>query len=669
MIRLAVALAALAELALVRLLPETGGGLYLRLAAATIVVLLPGGLVAEALGRRSTSATIVWMLAALAGALAVTFAARSSLSLTLLLLAVVSIAAAPLALLRKRPRRLRGSGLFLVAGAALGVALWHVAGHVDGDALFHLARVRKLEALSELSLRGVDEFRDGGLHPGYAFPLWHGLLAVVARLAGVDPADVVLHEPSLLAPLALVVAYEAGTRLFASRLAGASVALAQVALSALAAGHGGGYRVLSLPGTAARQLLALAALALVFEALDDRSWRSLASVAAAGLVLTLVHPTYALFLLVPLGGSLVARALLERRDLGALAAAVAAFALPTGAVVAWLLPLVREAASYRPSATVRCGAEHGVARYANQLDVFSCHSYRLAPEVLGRGGAIAVAALCLVPLAALAARRRWAAYVLGGSLAVLGLMLVPFLFTALADTVSLSQARRAAGFFPFSFALAGGIVVLTRALGPLVLPAALAAGIALQALYPGDFSYRFEHGGPALATWLAALGGGGALVAAAVHRRPVALERPDVLSLLAAVLFVAPVAVHGLGEWTPPSRPSATALPTGLVAALRREVPERGVVLSDVETSYLIAAAAPVYVASAPPAHVADTGQNRPYERAEDTERFLRTGDLELARRYGAGWIVLDGKRTRLRLPLPLFYGDERYALYRLGQG
>ena len=65
-----------------------------------------------------------------------------------------------------------------------------------------------------LSLRAVDEFADGGLHPGYAFPLWHGFLALIAQLAGVDPALVVRHEASVLAPLAVLVAYEAGHALF-----------------------------------------------------------------------------------------------------------------------------------------------------------------------------------------------------------------------------------------------------------------------------------------------------------------------------------------------------------------------------------------------------------------------------------------------------------------------
>ena len=67
-----------------------------------------------------------------------------------------------------------------------------------------------------------------------------------------------------------------------------------------------------------------------------------------------------------------------------------------------------------------------------------------------------------------------------------------------------------------------------------------------------------------------------------------------------------------------------------------------------------------------PPAHVADTRANRPYARERDARSFLRSGDLEIPRRYGAGWIVLDRKRTKLELKLPRVYADARYSLYRL---
>ena len=80
-----------------------------------------------------------------------------------------------------------------MAGALLGLLLWHVSGNVGGDGFFHLGRVQKLLAFGDLSTGAVDEFPDGGLHPGYAFPLWHGVLALVAKVSGADPVDVVLH--------------------------------------------------------------------------------------------------------------------------------------------------------------------------------------------------------------------------------------------------------------------------------------------------------------------------------------------------------------------------------------------------------------------------------------------------------------------------------------------
>jgi hypothetical protein len=278
---------------------------------------------------------------------------------------------------------------------------------------------------------------------------------------------------------------------------------------------------------------------------------------------------------------------------------------------------------------------------------------------------VAVLALLSVPLAVLAARRRWAAFVLGGFLLVLVLMLVPWLFTHFSDAVSLSQSRRAAGFLPFAFAFAGGAWALAR-LGAVSLPLALGLGIAFQLAWPGDFGGRtLETGGPAVVTWIAAFGAAAALLAALV--RPFRLEesRPALVAA-AAALFVLPVAVGGFSDWSPAPRLGATELPAGLVTALRTQVPKRAVVFSDLETSYRVAAYAPVYVASAPPAHVANTHPNDPYGRRKRTLRFFATGDLAIPRSFGAGWIVLDRDGPLDSLPLPQVYAGGRYVLYRL---
>jgi hypothetical protein len=661
--RVAYAAAVVLALGISRLLPDHGLGLFLRLGTATVVVLLPGRLIARALGQRSAAATLAWALAALAVALAAVFLVRSSFSLALWLL--LAIGAAALVVPRREPdiERPRGRAVVSLAGLALGALLWHVAPRVlTGDSPFHLARVRKLVELGSLSPWRLDELVDGGLHPGYAFPLWHAFLAGVAKLAGVDPTLVVQHEGALLVPLAALVAFEAGTALFDSAALGAATAAAQVALVGFAAGHGGTYPLLARPAPAARQLLVPATLALIFAYARGPTWRILVTVAVASLGLALVHPTYAVFLCIPLAGWLLVGALAERRETPRIAAGLAAVALPTGAVGLALLPIARDTVAHEPSSRQLA---RSLAHYGDQLVVHG-KDYHLAPAMFARNGAVAVAALVLVPVAALAWRRRWSSFVLGGSLAVLATMLVPFLFEHLSDGVSLSQSRRAAGFLPFAFAFAGGVAVASSLLGIFVLPIALLAGFVFQVLWPGDFGFRLENGGPEHAAWFAAGAGLLGLGSALVVRRTVVLERGGWLSSLAAGLFVLPVAVHGFTHWTVNTTTDPDALTAGLVQALRHDVPKRGVVFSDLQTSYRIAAAAPVLIVAAPPEHVADTKQNRPYERRRDINTFLATGDLAIPRTYHARWLVVARFHAHPAVKLRPLYKDSRFALYRL---
>jgi hypothetical protein len=606
--------------------------LWLRLAAATGVLLLPGIVVARALGRRGAAASFSWSVALVAGALALTFAVRGSLWLTLGLVLGAGAAALPFAVRRSRDERVPEGGPVVLAGVVLGALLWGIEGVVRGDAIFHLGRIRKLDDFGSLSLRAVDEFKDGGLHPGYAFPLWHGWLALVAKVGDVEPASVVLHEPSILAPLALLLAYELGRTLFRSAWLGVATMLAQVALIAFAPGSGGAYTSLELPGTVARQLLVPAALTLFFAFVRAPAWQLALTLAAAGMDLAFVHPTYALFVAIPLVGFAIVRV---RRDLKWNAAALAAYGGPVLLVFAWLEPLVAETRSHDPSAAEKASQlEH----YARDLVVHSQTSFHLAAGVFVRSGAIAAAALLLVPLAGLAVRRRWSAFVLGGSVLVLALELSSLVFPRFSDLVSLSQSRRAAGFVPFAIALAGGAAVLTRFLRSAVLPLALAAGIVLQLEVPGAFGHA--HRGPGAFAWIAIYGSLAALVVGAVRRGP-ALERPGPLAAGAVALFVLPVVVHGFSHWHAAQTEDPYALTPGLVEYLRRDVPQRAVVFADLETSYRISGYAPVYVCNAPPAHVADTKANRPKARRAALRAFLRTGSLAIPRRCHAGRLVL----------------------------
>lgn len=649
-----------------RLLPAHAVGLGLRLAAAVACLLLPGALVARAFGVRGLSAAFAWTMAALFGATALMFALHSSLWLALGVLIAVAVAALPFAVRCSAGISAWSLGV-LGLGAVAGISLWWVSGY-DGDAFFHLAREQKLLGLDSLSLRSVDEFRDGGLHPGYAFPLWHAAIALIARLAGVDPASVVLHAPTVLLPLSFVLTYEAGLTLFRSRWAGVASALAQFALLGLAPGHGGAFTSLALPATASRALLLPALLALVFAYVRKPSRALLASIAAASTAMSLVHPSHSVLLAVGLVGFLVARAaLVVRHDLPHIGAALAAIVVPAGLVVVWLLPVVRETVSHNPS---HGEVQRAFANYGQQLDVFGLHSYRLTPELFGRAGAIAVASLALLPLVVFAHRRMWAAFVLGGMLATFAIALLPFVFPHFADAISISQARRIIGFSPRVFALVGGALVLAGFLRWALLPLALGAGIVLQHWFPGNFGlpYRPEHGAPAGLAWFAFGAAGAALLVAALFgRRIPQVEGRSAVAAAAVALFVAPIAVHGYSHWSRPDS-ARLGLPQKFVAAVREHVPKGDVVFSDAVTAYELGAFAPVYVNAAPSFHVANTRANHPTVRVKDAQRFFRDGGpLSLPRRYGAHWLLVDRTRARHeQFALPRVYSGSRYVFYRL---
>jgi hypothetical protein len=218
--------------------------------------------------------------------------------------------------------------------------------------------------------------------------------------------------------------------------------------------------------------------------------------------------------------------------------------------------------------------------------------------------------------------------------------------------------------------LVGGALVLAAFLRWAVLPVALAAGIALQIAYPGDFGspYRFLHGAPGVLTWIAFGAALGALLVAVIFgRRIPQVEGSPVLAAAAVVLFLVPVAAHGYSHWTRASS-ARLGLPHKLVAAVRANVPKGDVVFSDPLTAYELAAFAPVYINAAPRSHVADTRANHPQSRAEEAVRFFRKGGpLSVARKDGAHWLLVD--RTRVRhgtFALPRVYTGSRYVLYRI---
>jgi hypothetical protein len=679
--RLVTPAAVLALLGISRLLPHTGFGLWVRLAAATLAVLLPGVFVARCLGQRSAAAALAASVTLVGAGLALTVAVGASLNVTLAFLFAAGAVAFVWSL---TGRELEGvplpgaarftRGLVALGGVGLGIGIWFVQGAFTGDVFFHLGRIRKLETLHSLTLQNVGEFRHAGLHPGYAFPMWHAWLALVARLSGVAPTNVAAHEASILVPIALVLLFEMGWAIFRSIGLALAVVFAQLAFKVFAPGHGGVYRFLWEPGSVATQLLVPAAVAFFFYFVRRPTWPTAVLLAATSGSLALVHPTYALFVAIPLAAFVIARALLTwGRDFRSGVIAFAVFGLPMALAFLWLKPVIRETIPVSPNPAQLAQNLH---HYRSDLVVHSLARYSLAPARIDRNGAVTIVALLLVPLALLARRRRWAAFVLGGTVAVLGIELWPLVFPHFSNAVSLSQSRRLSGFIPFAVALAGGAAIVARYSRALALVGALACGIWLQVAFAGDFGLRAPRTEPAIVVWVALYGGIAALVAGAVlaWRRYGDPPRPEPrprggVAAVAVLFLVLPIAVHGFSSWTPEVKHDRDALTPGLIRFLQRDVAPRSVLFSDLATSYRATAFAPVYVVAVPPTHAANTRPNELAKRRRAVLRFFTHPSLEEPEAWGAQWLVLPRSgpvRTIERDGLQPRYEDNRFVVFRV---
>jgi hypothetical protein len=420
----------------------------------------------------------------------------------------------------------------------------------------------------------------------------------------------------------------------------------------------GWLQFLAQPGGAARLLLIPGVLALVFAFVAEGGRGLLATVAAAALVLAMVHPTYAAFVALPLGGFLLARVLTsDGAETRRLLMGFGAVVVPAALFFAWLAQFLGDA-----------GAQRHPVRFTQQVEAVGS-GLRLRPEQMAWGGGVKVAALLAVPLALLAGGRRWSAYVLGGTVAIAVAALVPPVFEQFADAVSLSQAVRLASFLPLPFALAGAAVLAGRGRAFGVI-AALGGGIA------AELAYRRPATGAGWAVWLAALGAAGGLLTYVALRRPLRLDggAPNGWAALAAVAFTLPVAISGFGNLERWNEPDPYGLTPGLTSALREDVQPLAVVFAPSVTSYRVAGYAPVRIVIAPPGHVAFNTDADYLRRRRAARLFFLDPAVTPAERaailvrYGVEWVVVDKTRGEPRLPsgLALTYADARYALYRV---
>lgn len=662
---------------LVALLPDSMPWWPLKLAVATYTILLvPGAAILRVLGwphspAAALAAAAAWSIAALAPGLVAVFVLNTGIDLVLLWLLAVTVVA--LLAGRGKPvamdtRATASVLVFMGVTLAFMVLVALVRHNNAGDAMEHVARVRKLTEL--VPLRSLSEVNllppDTGLHPGYAFPLWHAVIAAIVRISGVDEAVVFRSLPPLLVPVIAAAVYRAGRSVFGCRAAGAATWLAYLALFAFPYAGVGYFNKLSYPGNLSVLLLWPLVIDRMFVYLRSGDRESVWTIAAASFVVALVHASYnPLMLLVVAAFAATRFAVVRRRaELPRLIAVLAALSVPFLLLLIWLYPIARS------------GGASPLARDLSSFETLLVQRdglIALKPSWVTRGGAAAVAALLLAPVAVAASRTRAAAFVAAGTVLVILVLIVPWLFTPFSDVVSVSQGRRLLNFLPWGFALVGGALVLAR-FRHLAVAGALVVGAGLQLLVPGDFSYRLVDPGPGWVAWLAA--GGVVLVLGAGLAGKVRATYREAWALPVVAAFVLPVAVGGLPSASP-GAPDVTALPDPVVTAVRQHVDRDDVLMAPLRTAYELSGQAPIYIVAATRGHSADTLANRHGERRADVGRFFdedtsAADAREILKRWDVSWVLVDKDIAWPEAALPTedrVFDGAHYALYAVEPG
>lgn len=666
-----VVLVSLVVCVLAGLLPNVGVLLPLKLAAATFgTLVLPGAVVLRLLGwPRSLAAALpacaAWSVAALAPGLV--FALLSDGGLVVAALWLLLVIGAGLLIGGGRPVEmdLRVSGellWFVGAVVAFSALVWVGSWNNTGDAIEHIARLRKLAELDPP--RSLDELGllppGTGLHPGYAFPLWHAAGAVIVWMSDLEETFAFRYWPAMLVPFAAAAVYRAGRTVFGCRAAGAATAVAYLALFAFPYGGTGYFTKLGYPGNVSIFVFWPLVIERTFTYLRAGGREPVWTVAAASFVVTAIHPSYTPFMIMLIGAFLVARTLLtrDRGDLRRLAVMLAALTLPFLLFLVWLYPIASSSSS--SVGDVGPGLESLVNRSGDLVS--------MKPEWAARGGAAAVAALLLVPLASAAARTRAAAFIAGTSAVVILTLVVPWFFTPFADVVSISQGRRFLFYLPWAFALTGGALVLAR-FRYLAVAGALVLGTLLHLTWPGDFRYRLADPGPGWATWLA--GAGALLVLALGATTKLNLRYRERWALPIVIAFVLPVAAAGLNGMRT-GTPETNVFGDRFLAAVREHVGRDDVVLAPLRTAYRLTARAPVYIVAAERGHGGDTVANRHDDRRRAANRFFRAETTpaaarDILERWKVRWVVIRKDepypRSFFERSTPV-YEDETFALY-----
>ena len=470
------------------------------------VLILPGAVILRLLGWPASPAAALpacaaWSVTALAPGFVLMLATGGGVPVIILWL--LGVVGAGLLIGRGRPvamdLRLTPTFFWFAAGVAGFAALmWIGSWNNVGDAVEHIARMRKITDLDPAA-HHLDQLGllppDTGLHPGYAFPLWHATGAAIVWLTGLDETVMFRFWPTALIPFVAAAVYNAGRQMFGCRAAGLATCIGYLGAFAFPIGVGY-FSQISYPGYICIFLFWPLIIDRTFTYMREGGREPIWTAAASSFVVSAAHPSYAPFMILLLGAFLVARFIMARDrtdDLRRLAVMLGAVTVPFLLFLVWLFPAADSSAS-----TVSKAGEHFVSLVNMDGSLVSMKADWLTRAARSSSRRSVHPDRCCrrpdsVP----------AAFIAGTSAAVILISIVPYFFTPFAHVMSISQGRRFAFYLPFAFALTAApssspaslVRSRRRASRGALAPPRLARGLQVHAARPRARLARVGRGG------------------------------------------------------------------------------------------------------------------------------------------------------------------------------
>jgi hypothetical protein len=589
---------------------------------------------------------------------------------------VGQILASPVSWMRHVPAGL----IVLTAGVGFIALLSGERYFADGDSYFHAAIALKLQSFMDPSFWNIGQYRGGDNHPGYALPLWHEAIAVIARLADSSALETMRLLPVVLAPISVLTFAGVAQIAFRSGAAATAAAVAFV----------GGRMVFTFPAmdgiynaaeprTVASGILLPLVLGLVLlvvgrpnadevgisatDAGSAAAWKPATALAVcATVVLVYVHVSYIVWLaLLLLGVAAVALPLgwktpeLRRAQLAAGGAVFAAAVVS----VATLLPAIGRLQDHPEG-----GTKGGLALASANVDallVGSGSTLHLRADYIIWFGAVAFLGLAGTALLGRWLRDPLVGWIPVASTIACAFVLIPPAFRWLAESIGVAQTTRVYLIIPWVFGAAALVLIVGGRLdawwkcGGRRRWASVGAllGLALGTMWLANVWPPLKRRSapavmpPDLVTALIVLCAVGCVIAVLVYRvQPGWLggtgpwqHRGLGVAATTIVLALAPLPIllsqadrvqHTIatGPLSGTAVPGTAAVDVRTRRTLARVMRSRPhpVVLAEPHLAYRMLALSPVYAAAVPPGHVAITKRNRPYDRNAAIETFLIEG-------------------------------------------